>query len=139
METTLCYLCKKNEGKNIYANKEKGYKICHVCSSKEYQKRKVYIRNWHIANRDRVRKYRIKYNNTKRKNELNRFRDSVRGIVGRAIKTNKIQKKPCLVCGNSKSQAHHDDYNKPLEIKWFCPIHHREYEEKNHLRKKKYE
>ena len=27
-------------------------------------------------------------------------------------------------CGESKVQAHHSDYSKPLEVEWLCKIHH---------------
>jgi hypothetical protein len=33
-------------------------------------------------------------------------------------------RKPCEVCSNPKSQAHHDDYTKPLDIRWLCRKHH---------------
>ena len=29
------------------------------------------------------------------------------------------------VCGNPVSEAHHRDYEKPLEVVWLCPEHHR--------------
>jgi hypothetical protein len=31
---------------------------------------------------------------------------------------------PCRVCGNPKTDAHHDDYTKPLEVDWLCRLHH---------------
>jgi len=40
-----------------------------------------------------------------------------------AIKQGKIvRQKSCQECGKSgiKIQAHHDDYSKPLEIRWLC-------------------
>lgn len=36
----------------------------------------------------------------------------------------KLIPKPCGVCGNRTVHAHHDDYNKPLEVRWLCPRHH---------------
>jgi ribosomal protein S27AE len=35
-----------------------------------------------------------------------------------------IEKKPCENCGNENSQMHHDDHNKPTDVRWFCrPCH----------------
>jgi hypothetical protein len=46
--------------------------------------------------------------------------------VGIAIKKGILVRQPCIVCGNEKSQAHHDDYSKMLEVKWLCQKHHKE-------------
>ena len=35
-----------------------------------------------------------------------------------------LKRLPCEVCGDAKTHAHHDDYSKPLEVKWLCPQHH---------------
>jgi hypothetical protein len=34
-----------------------------------------------------------------------------------------LQREPCQVCGRS-AQMHHDDYTKPLQVRWFCYDHH---------------
>jgi hypothetical protein len=44
--------------------------------------------------------------------------------VHRAIISGKMIKLPCSICGNKNSQAHHEDYNKPLNIIWLCQTHH---------------
>jgi len=49
-----------------------------------------------------------------------------RRMVSNGIRDGKITKKPCSICGDKKSQAHHDDYSKPLDIVFLCDIHHKE-------------
>ena len=47
--------------------------------------------------------------------------------VRSAIKMGELKRQPCEVCGNEKSQAHHDDYSKPLDVRWLCQKHHYEH------------
>lgn len=51
----------------------------------------------------------------------------VHGIVAYRIKIGELTRLPCEVCGNEKSEAHHDDYEKPLEVRWLCRKHHAEH------------
>ena len=45
--------------------------------------------------------------------------------VARAVKSGKLIKQPCEKCGDEKTQAHHDDYSKPLDVRWLCDPCHR--------------
>ena len=47
-----------------------------------------------------------------------------RNAVNNAIRDGRLQRKSCEICGK-KAQAHHDDYSKPLDVRWFCFAHHR--------------
>ena len=53
-------------------------------------------------------------------------------IVLYAIKTGKITKGSCEDCGTDKAvHGHHDDYAKPLAVRWLCSAHHNEWHKKN--------
>lgn len=43
----------------------------------------------------------------------------------RAVKHGLIIPQPCEMCGHSPVEAHHDDYSKPLQVRWLCNAHHR--------------
>ena len=45
-------------------------------------------------------------------------------ITGNAIRDGRLIREVCEVCGNKKVDAHHDNYEKPLEIRWLCKKHH---------------
>lgn len=46
-------------------------------------------------------------------------------VVAR-MATRQLERKPCEVCGETKVEAHHDDYLKPLDVRWLCKRHHAE-------------
>lgn len=31
-----------------------------------------------------------------------------------------LPKQPCARCGSKKAEKHHEDYTKPLEVRWLC-------------------
>lgn len=63
-----------------------------------------------------------------KKLQKQRYPEKIRAreILSLAIKKRKIIKKPCEICGEQISQAHHEDYSKPLDVIWLCRKHHRE-------------
>jgi len=54
------------------------------------------------------------------------YKDKARHAVSNALRDGRLIRLPCEVCGE-KAQAHHDDYSKPLDVRWLCFKHHREY------------
>lgn len=53
-----------------------------------------------------------------------------RRAVRTAIEAGRLERQPCEVCGIGPAHAHHDDYRKPLDVRWLCPTHHREHHAK---------
>lgn len=47
-----------------------------------------------------------------------------RSKTRRAVKSGKIKKLPCKVCGSMNSEAHHTDYNDWFNPTWVCHKHH---------------
>ncbi|WP_287208691.1 hypothetical protein [Mesorhizobium sp.] len=43
-----------------------------------------------------------------------------------ALKKGLIEKEPCGVCGAHEVDGHHDDYNRPMDVRWFCRRHHKQ-------------
>ncbi len=41
------------------------------------------------------------------------------------IAASRIENKPCEVCGELRSHRHHPNIDKPLEINFLCPLHHK--------------
>lgn len=59
--------------------------------------------------------------------ENNPMKRSAHVAVGNAIRDGKLVRQPCEVCGSENSHAHHDDYSKPLDVRWLCSKHHAEH------------
>jgi len=51
--------------------------------------------------------------------------------IAHHIKKGNIIPLPCMVCGDKKSEAHHEDYSKPFDLMWLCRSHHREIHRKD--------
>ncbi len=51
---------------------------------------------------------------------------AARVAVGNAVRDGRLIKQPCEVCADPKSEAHHPDYAKPMDVRWLCLPHHRE-------------
>lgn len=112
-----------------------GSKVCRECRNKadraRYLKRtdtdRVRSRKWHREH------YQKPYVKEARADEFQRRiviptekeKKRIRDFVWHKIRSGKLKREPCEVCGNMRSQAHHEDYSKPLEVVWLCAFHHK--------------
>jgi hypothetical protein len=82
-----------------------------VEARKEYSKTEAYKQSHIEANK----KYGDIYPNKTR----------ARTAVNNALKSGELKRSPCEVCGNPKSEGHHEDYSLPLDVTWLCDAHHK--------------
>lgn len=103
-----CKECAKADVRANYATKREQY------SAYEQQR---------ASEPERKRKV-LKYQATRRAKNPEKY--LARAMVASALKSGLLKKLPCETCNLEKVQAHHDDYSKPLEVRWLCFKHHRE-------------
>lgn len=78
-------------------------------------------------NKERMK---ISYEVTKAWRQEDTRRSRAHNAVTRAIKKGDLIRQPCIRCGEKKSLAHHEDYDKPLEVMWLCqPCHKQRHKE----------
>lgn len=61
----------------------------------------------------------------RRWSDLHPERRKANVLVGNAVRDGRLQKQPCHVCG-SAAEAHHPDYDRPLDVVWLCRPHHKQ-------------
>jgi hypothetical protein len=80
------------------------------------------------------REHREETNETKRRwYARNKEKKAANVKVKRAVDAGRLVRQPCEVCGVSETQAHHDNYSKPLEVRWLCTKHHGEHHADNNI------
>lgn len=90
------------------------------------EKRRAYNRKFHENHKDdaELKSRKAAKMRTYRHDPALRKRHEARWLVNRHIGSGKIVRQPCEVCGSSRTDAHHDDYDKPLAVRWLCRQHH---------------
>ena len=47
-----------------------------------------------------------------------------RTLFRRAVRSGQLEAEPCFICGDEKTEGHHWDYARPLDVFWLCRQHH---------------
>jgi hypothetical protein len=132
MESKICTKClNKKPLSGFYLHPEtadKHFSSCKECvrkSSAKYSKSEKGREA--IKGRCNNPKWRTYYKQWQKKDRIkNPGRIHAYNTVRLGLGSGKLTKMPCEVCGNLNVEAHHDDYLKPLDVRWLCKKHHSE-------------
>ena len=80
--------------------------------------------------REEVLEKRRKINRIYKSKEHVKTKDRVRSKTNWLVRTGKLKRKPCKICGETITEAHHRNYQDYLDIEWLCRKHHRELHKK---------
>ena len=110
------------------------YKNDSTC--KECRKEKV--RAYRLDNIEYYRAYDRKRGNRLPEGYQKEYRDKypnkykAKTMVNNAKRDGKLFEEPCEICKATEYvHAHHDDYLKPLNVRWLCAAHHKQWHVKH--------
>lgn len=152
-----CSVCDQEKSFDKYY---KGYAMCKSC---HYDRIKIYreselgkavrqkerraakesgkYKQWQTKyeNSDKGRERNKRYEQTRYESIEGKARLAAKNAVKYAIKTGKLIKQPCFMCGEIKTHAHHSSYAKDmrLSVTWLCHAHHNQIH--NFVKEKDYE
>ena len=118
---------------------------CKVCQKAKSKWRRVtckeecasYGKKYRAAHRDAFNEYHKKYRASqkgfynsaeyrKRWRKDNPEKHAAHQTVTNHVARGTLVRGECDVCGAKEVHAHHSDYSKPLNVRWLCPLHHKE-------------
>jgi len=123
---------------DFYAHKEMAdghLNKCKECAKKDSDDRfklKQLDPHWQIKERERQRIKEAKRRDLglakkyKKQHMPGFLRKEKYGQYINAIRDGILNPLPCEVCGKQKTQGHHEDYSKPLDVVWLCVRHHQD-------------
>jgi hypothetical protein len=96
-------------------------------SAKGQAKRAAYQKSWWKTAKGRA----AALTHAARHRRANPGKVAARTALQHAVRDGRIVRGPCEVCGNANTHGHHDDYSKPLDVRWLCRKHHDEWHANN--------
>lgn len=134
----VCARCSIEKNINeFYKHKETsdGYlNFCKECKKEEARKHsssiKGRINDKNRQNTDKRKKWRAEFQ--KKYRAKHKKKNLARRIFWNTFRYGTIKKLPCEQCGTEEMvEAHHYDYDKPLDVMWLCGNHHKEWHKTN--------
>ena len=133
----LCPSCKRHLDRACFhrhRSKRDGLRCyCRECENtaqRERHRRRYAVNREALA--ERAKRWQVEHPNPARRAATNaRYRaahpdaGAAGHAVNHAIARGDLAREPCERCGTTPSEGHHDDYTKPLEVRWLCDKCHK--------------
>lgn len=126
METKACGKCHQEKLiTEFYRHRGDSYQSrCHDCCRKD---RRELAKTGYFARyaadyyqRPEVKERRKRVMRGYRERPEVRIKNMARWYTNHEIRSGRINREPCAICGKEQGQAHHADYKQPLLIVWLC-------------------
>lgn len=102
---------------------------CKECTKRDVKvNRTENIERFRAYDRERGNRHGPEYVEEYRKRYPNKHK--AHALVSYHVKAGNLIPMPCEICG-AKGVAHHDDYLKPLNVRWLCYAHHSQWHAKH--------
>jgi len=129
----LCGRCKEEKEEKDF-NKDKYSKTglrsqCKLCMKKEREKLSDHYKEWR-STPEKLEWYR---NYRKGRYQIDKRKVSARNKINWAVSSGKVIRPDyCESCKHHRTtEAHHDDYLKPLNVRWLCSCCHKQWHRDN--------
>ena len=131
-ETKRCIKCGEEKSLEYFRLTPAGNPLacCTVCHN-------INGRKYYAKHRERVlARVKARYRKTRetvQAYDRQRYREHrekwlARARVSIAVRKGDLTRGPCDKCGTTINiEGHHDDYSKPLEVRWLCSSHHKRF------------
>jgi hypothetical protein len=123
-----CNTCKTEKKESEFYARQSKCKSCYKKAASDYRGK----------NLEKIRAYDRERGNRQEPGYLKEYREKypnkykAHNMVNNAVRDGKLFSLPCEVCISTNDlHAHHDDYLKPLNVRWLCVTHHSEWHKKN--------
>lgn len=86
--------------------------------------KRIRVRGWNRSRSEGQAIWREKFGRKARKKPEHSLQEKARLAVYVALRSGRLKRWPCVICNDPKTEGHHHDYAKPLDVWWLCRKHH---------------